>query len=264
MNILSHASLFPLLISAAALSETPSPEPFRQAPAVTAPDESEIIRQYSIYLGTKTAHMFRDNATAAAAAYLIDPAIIRQSVLSHLSEPLDSKKIKDEFEQIKALYMKSLRDAETEQEKNFMQHNARRPGVVSLPIGIQYEVIPDPTNNNRKLEEMNRYDLSTVSGRNLFGFTHESANLDVHLPNILIHSSALQNIPKGGEYIFYIPVELLSPRERKLIRDDIAVIVFTFRHIEKNGTSEIPRTSPDYAAPPNGYRTISATDSPTL
>ncbi|MBT9449161.1 hypothetical protein ICN84_03620 [Akkermansia glycaniphila] len=247
MNLPILASLFPLLAYTVTTAETPSPEPIRQASAAVNLDANEIIRQYSIYLGTKTADIFQNDPLDLAASSLADPDIIRQSVLAHLDKPRDNKQFDEEFERISKIYEEALQTEEIEMGKTFMRENAKRPGVVSLPIGIQYEVIPDPEGNNRRLDEMNTYKVSTASGRCFDGVLQDSHSLsDLILPSILTSSSALQNMPKGRELILYIPAELLSPSKTKGIEKKASIVIYSFTHKEKDGNAQ--RTNPVHTA----------------
>ena len=213
------------------------PKPPAARTAATENHENEIIRQYSIYMGLQTVYGLQRYAIEAAAMSPADLDIVRRSAHDHLGTAIDQKALDAEYKHISQAYMTALREEETERDKTFMQENAKRPGVVSLPIGIQYKVIPDPEGNNRTLDEMNGYMETTSSGRCIGGIsTHESHDFSYVLPNILTDSAALQNMPKGKEFIFYIPIELLSPSKRKDEDDRASIIIYIFRHQHAGGS----------------------------
>ena len=264
MQLSALTCLITLLPPATAGLEPSRPIPSIQAADTATLDDEEILRQYSIYTGLQLAAEIQHAIRHHVSQYLADPETIRQSILDHLNKPMDSEQLDKESQRIYKLHKQALIAAEAERDKTFMQENAKRPGVVSLPIGIQYEVVPDPAGNNRQLEEMGCFIRSTTIGRQLDKETEVTAikfsntpsgppDFSDKLPNILQHTSALDNLPKGGEYIFYVPDALLSSSERKYIGNENAVIVYTFRHTDTDDELRHLRHLP-FQIDANGHR----------
>ncbi len=245
MNITALTCIAVLLNPALPCRGTSLPLP--AIPQTSSLDDNEIIRQYSIYTGLKSIVETQKAIRFHADRSLADPERIRQSVLDHLDKPMDSGKLDEARQRIYKLRKNILLAEEAELDKNFMQENAKRPGVVSLPMGVQYEVIPDPQGNNRRLEEMDCFIRATTIGRQLDKETGKTTlkaenepnsppDFSDELPNIQQNTSALQNMPKGSEYIFYVPAELLTSSERRYLDNKNAVIVYIFRQADKEET----------------------------
>lgn len=243
MYLSALTCLITLLPPATAGLEPSRPTPSIQAADTATLDDEAILRQYSIYTGLKIVAESQQVIRNYVSWCLLDPAIIRKSILAHLVKPIDRSQFSEEIQGMGKSHKNVLLAAEAEQDKTFMLENAKRPGVVSLPIGIQYEIVPDPEGNNRRLEEMGCFIRSTTIGRQLDKETEESTikfdnkpseppDFSYKLPNILKHTSALDNMPKGGEYIFYVPSTLLSTSERAYLSNENAVIVYTFRQTD--------------------------------
>ncbi len=245
---LASSLLQPSSHLALSAQETAPNLPAAEASSPEGRDDA-IIRQYSIYTGLRAVYTLQQSPLKMAAMTPSDPVIIRRSALKRLGTPIDGQRLEEESKHLETLYMTALREEEAKSDKTFMQENAKRPGVVSLPIGIQYKVIPDPEGNNRTLDEMNGYMGQTSSGRCFAGISSaESSGFSDVLPNILTNTSALQNMPKGKEFIFYIPVELLSPSKRKDVDSNSSIIIYTFFHQKAGDSFWIPNETPAQAA----------------
>lgn len=234
MNISALASIISLLLPTATYADTAQPVPSPHIPGKTDPGDDEILRRHSTYAGIRMAFDMQNLIDHAAASYLTDREAIRQALLNNLDNAPDIEKHWESSKALEQEYTAALGREQKERDKTFLQENAKRPGIATLPIGIQYKVIPDPEGNNRSIEEMDCLKRASTLGRFFGSFSGLAA---IHgLPPILRHSTALQNMPKGREWTLYIPVRLLSPNERAQIENSASVLVCTI--CKKQGENE--------------------------
>src|SRR5690606_8921007 len=71
-----------------------------------------------------------------------------EQIQSSIGEYMDKKqKVKDEENKVKA-------EANLEKGKKFLEENGKRKGVVTLPSGLQYEIIKEGTGPKPKADDM--------------------------------------------------------------------------------------------------------------
>lgn len=231
------ALLHPLSVHAA--TSPNQPQPVSSEPANR--DDDEILHRHSIYTGIRLAFDTQDQIDSTAASSLTDRNGILQSLLKHLDDPEDMDTLWQPFTDLGKEYTEALGKEQIEYDRTFLQKNAERPGVVTLPIGIQYEVIADPGGANRGIDEMDQIERSATLGLALGGVSGSPGSAVNDLPPILSQTSALQNLPKGREWKLYIPVGLLPPDMRTAIEKEskASVIICTIR--KKTGDNEPSR-----------------------
>ncbi len=238
------ALLYPLSVHAA--TSPNQPQPASSEPADR--DDDEILHRHSIYTGIRLAFDTQDQIDSTAASSLTDRNGILQSLLKHIDDPEDMDTLRQSFPDLDKEYTEALEKEQIEYDRTFLQKNAERPGVVTLPIGIQYEVIADPGGDNRSIDEMDEIERSATLGFSLGGVSGSPGIAVNDLPPILSQTSVLQNLPKGREWKLYIPVGLLPPDWRTTIEKEskASVLICTIR--QKPGDNEPPRRAlPDPA-----------------
>ena len=98
-----------------------------------------------------------------------------------------------------------------EQGKAFLEENKKRPGIVTLPSGLQYEVINEGTGKKPKATDQVRchYEGTLVDGT-LFDSSIQRGEPAVFGVNQVIPGwvEALQLMPVGSKWQLYIPSEL--------------------------------------------------------
>lgn len=135
------------------------------------------------------------------------PAMDNTSI--YLNAKLDRlQKSREEERKQKAENLKSSQEAK---EKAFLEENARKEGVVSLPDGLQYKVLVK--GNGRKPKATDRVRV-LYTGRLLDGTIFDNA-VNPERPAIFGVSQvikgwteALQLMPEGSKWEVYIPAEL--------------------------------------------------------
>ena len=111
------------------------------------------------------------------------------------------------FEELEA----KMGAAAIEQGKAFLEENKKRAGVVTLPSGLQYEVINEGTGKKPKATDQVRchYEGTLVDGT-LFDSSIQRGEPAVFGVNQVIPGwvEALQLMPVGSKWQLYIPSEL--------------------------------------------------------
>ena len=98
-----------------------------------------------------------------------------------------------------------------EQGKAFLEENKKRPGIVTLPSGLQYEVINEGTGKKPKATDQVRchYEGTLVDGT-LFDSSIKRGQPAIFGVNQVIPGwvEALQLMPEGAKWKLYIPSDL--------------------------------------------------------
>ena len=98
-----------------------------------------------------------------------------------------------------------------EQGKAFLEENKKRPGIVTLPSGLQYEVINEGTGKKPKATDQVRchYEGTLVDGT-LFDSSIQRGEPAVFGVNQVIPGwvEALQLMSEGAKWKLYIPSDL--------------------------------------------------------
>ena len=104
-----------------------------------------------------------------------------------------------------------------EQGKAFLEENKKRPGIVTLPSGLQYEVINEGTGKKPKATDQVRchYEGTLVDGT-LFDSSIQRGEPAVFGVNQVIPGwvEALQLMSEGAKWKLYIPSDLGLWRKR--------------------------------------------------
>lgn len=111
------------------------------------------------------------------------------------------------FEKMEA----QINAANIEQGKVFLEENKKRPGVVTLPSGLQYEVIQEGTGKKAQATDQVKchYEGTLIDGT-LFDSSIKRGQPAVFGVNQVIPGwvEALQLMPAGSKWKLYIPSEL--------------------------------------------------------
>jgi len=153
------------------------------------------------------------------ATLLYDVQIV--DIMSKQQHDAEQQKIKQEM----------LRKAEQNkvESKRFLEENAKKPGVVTLPDGLQYKIIkegtgPKPTAN----DEVKINYKGTIINGTVFDNSYDRGEPSVFKVNGVIQgwSEALQMMPVGSHWILYIPPELAyrDNQRGRVIEPNMALI----------------------------------------
>ena len=127
-----------------------------------------------------------------------------QTAISHNESPEIVNKY---FEELEA----KMSAVAIEQGKAFLEENKKRPGIVTLPSGLQYEVINEGTGKKPKATDQVRchYEGTLVDGT-LFDSSIQRGEPAVFGVNQVIPGwvEALQLMSEGAKWKLYIPSDL--------------------------------------------------------
>jgi FKBP-type peptidyl-prolyl cis-trans isomerase FklB len=127
------------------------------------------------------------------------------------SEPKISKKRAIEiFQNYVVLLQEDLKDKNAELGKAFLAKNAKKPGIISLPNGMQYEVLQDGKGEIPTESSIVKviYEGSLID-RTLFDSTQDTGPVELEVSKtILGWQDALQMMPVGSRWKLFIPHHL--------------------------------------------------------
>ena len=135
-----------------------------------------------------------------------------------IKDVLDRKETAISHNEAREIVNKYFEELETklnaeniEKGKSFLEENAKRPGVVTLPSGLQYEVITE--GNGKKPSATDRvkchYEGTLIDGT-LFDSSIKRGEPAIFGVNQVIKgwTEALTMMPVGSKWMLYIPEEL--------------------------------------------------------
>lgn len=127
------------------------------------------------------------------------------------SEPKISKKRAIEiFQNYVVLLQEDLKDKNAELGKAFLEKNAKKPGIISLPNGMQYEVLQDGKGEIPTESSIVKviYEGSLID-KTLFDSTQDTGPVELEVSKtILGWQDALQMMPVGSRWKLFIPHHL--------------------------------------------------------
>jgi len=133
-----------------------------------------------------------------------------KSVYNDSYPKISQKKAIDIFQNYVVLLQEDLKERNAELGKTFLDKNAQKEKIISLPSGLQYEIlevgngaIPELDNTVKVI-----YEGSLLNG-NVFDSTKDSGAIDLELSQtILGWQEALQLMPVGSRWKLFIPHDL--------------------------------------------------------
>ena len=122
----------------------------------------------------------------------------------------DSAKMSEAFAKLDSL-VKENRDIKARKQKEFLEENKKKAGVITTPSDLQYEVITLGTGDKPTLEsnvEVN-YEGKTIDGKVFDSSYERGTTTSFKLSNVISGwQEGLQLMPVGSKFRFYIPSEL--------------------------------------------------------
>lgn len=107
--------------------------------------------------------------------------------------------------------MSSKNSAAKEEGKKFLAENKKRPGVIELPSGLQYEIIKKGTGEKPKATDTVKahYAGSLINGKEFDNSYKRGEPLQIPVNGVIQGwVQALQLMPVGSKWKLYIPSEL--------------------------------------------------------
>ena len=108
-------------------------------------------------------------------------------------------------------YMSTKNSAAKEEGKNFLAENKKRPGVVELPNGLQYEILVKGTGEKPKATDTVKahYAGSLINGQEFDNSYKRGEPLQIPVSGVIQGwVQALQMMPVGSKWKLFIPSDL--------------------------------------------------------
>ncbi|OXA93736.1 hypothetical protein B0A62_12645 [Flavobacterium hydatis] len=133
-----------------------------------------------------------------------------QSVFEKSNSKISPKRSIEIFNNYVALLQEELKISNAEIGKTFLDKNAKKEGIVSLPSGLQYEVLAEGNGNIPKRNDtVNVIYEGYLLNKNVFDSTKDSGAQQMKvLQTIAGWQEALQLMPEGSRWKVYIPHHL--------------------------------------------------------
>ncbi len=192
--------------------------PAAPAPAAEAPTPEEIKKVASYLMGFQFAQQLSAESTSLKASDF-DPAIFQQGFAAGFEGKFDPEieaKIPTHMQAF-VDNLKKLDDAQgaanADAGKKFLEENAKKPGVVTLPSGLQYKVITEGKGAKYNSAQDGQSALCKVEyeGRLIDGTIFDASKEPIEFPiNQVVpgFSEALKLMPSGSTWEIYIPSDL--------------------------------------------------------
>jgi FKBP-type peptidyl-prolyl cis-trans isomerase FklB len=108
-------------------------------------------------------------------------------------------------------YMSQKLSVEKEAGKNFLAANKKRPGVIELPNGLQYEIIKEGTGNKPTATDTVKahYRGTLIDGKEFDNSYKRGEPLQIPVNGVIAGwTQALEMMPVGSKWKLYIPSDL--------------------------------------------------------
>ncbi len=207
-----------LALTPLSLAQTAAPAPEPAPAAAEAPTPEEIKKVASYLMGFQFAQQL-SGESASLKASDFDPAIFQQGFAAGFEGKFDPEieaKIPTHMQAF-VDNLKKLDDAQgtanAEAGKKFLEENAKKPGVLTLPSGLQYKVITEGKGAKYDSAKDGQSAICKVmyEGRHIDGTVFDASKEPIEFGiNQVVpgFSEALKLMPAGSTWEVYIPSEL--------------------------------------------------------
>ncbi|MBE8726757.1 FKBP-type peptidyl-prolyl cis-trans isomerase [Flavobacterium hungaricum] len=133
-----------------------------------------------------------------------------KSVFEKSAEKISPKRSIEIFNNYVALLQEELKVKNAEIGKAFLEKNAEKEGIITLPSGLQYEIIQEGNGAVPKMTDtVNVLYEGYLLNKNVFDSTKETGPQQMHVSQTLKGwQEALQLMPEGSRWKVYIPHDL--------------------------------------------------------
>lgn len=200
--------ILPVLISVCcAQTKKPAAKPAVKKVPVNAVLNSKDSLSYA--MGVQTAEYYK-----AQGAENINPEMVKKAyedVYNNKTLLIPSEKCNMTIQNKLQEFMMQKTNAEKATAANFLEENKKRPGVITLPSGLQYEIItkgtgPVPTATDTVKAN---YIGSLINGQEFDNSYKRGEALVIPVGGVIRGwTEALQLMPVGSKWKLYIPSEL--------------------------------------------------------
>ncbi|HEY2155819.1 MAG TPA: FKBP-type peptidyl-prolyl cis-trans isomerase [Isosphaeraceae bacterium] len=192
------------------------------APAAASSELNDLKSRGSYLIGFNIGNQFKGQGLD------IDPDLLTKGIkdaLAGTKPPLSDAAIKETFqalqqqaqakqaEQQKAMQAEAAKvgGANKQEGDAFLAANAKKPGVTTLPSGLQYKVLKEGTGHSPKASDVAtvHYEGKLINGQ-VFDSSYKRGEPTQFQPNQVIRgwTEALQLMKTGSEWELYIPSDL--------------------------------------------------------
>lgn len=205
-NILTAAFL---CVAFAATAQTKKPLSAKKPAAATAPIFKNSTDSLSYAIGIEGASFYKSQGATSLNTLLIkkgfDDAFANKKPL--LSPEECSMAIQTKMQE----FMSNKASGVKQESQKFLDSNKTRPGVVTLPSGLQYEIIKEGTGPKPKITDTVRahYAGTTIDGREFDNSYKRGQPLEIPVGGVIQGwVEALQLMPVGSKWKLFIPSDL--------------------------------------------------------
>lgn len=184
---------------------TPAPQPV--APA--SPTLNSTVDSVSYAMGVQTATYYKSQGADS-----INPEMVKKAymdVFNNDSLLLSAEECNMTLQQKLQEYMQAKSNKMKEEGIKFLEENKKRPGVVTLPSGLQYEVIKEGTGPIPKATDTVKahYAGSLIDGTEFDNSYKRGEPLTIPVGGVIQGwVEALQLMPVGSKWKLFIPSNL--------------------------------------------------------
>ncbi len=133
-----------------------------------------------------------------------------KSVFEKSAEKISPKRSIEIFNNYVVLLQEELKVKNAEIGKAFLEKNAEKEGIITLPSGLQYEILQEGNGAVPKMTDtVNVLYEGYLLNKNVFDSTKETGPQQMHVSQTLKGwQEALQLMPEGSRWKVYIPHDL--------------------------------------------------------
>jgi FKBP-type peptidyl-prolyl cis-trans isomerase len=197
--------LFPFSV---AFAQTKKPAPKTTA-AIPAPVKMSSTDSLSYSIGVQVAEYYKTQGVATINADFVKKAF--QDVYSNKTLLISEEECNMNIQQKLQEFMQKRISADKEAGKKFLEENKKRPEVVTLPSGLQYEVITKGTGPIPKATDTVRanYAGMLIDGTEFDNSYKRGQPITIPVTGVIAGwVEALQMMPVGSKWKLYIPSDL--------------------------------------------------------
>ncbi len=200
---------------------------------IVSPTTANEIISYA--LGANVAEGLKQNSEQHGIAIDWDWMVKGVQETARGANQFDNDKMKEAFEKLDSI-IKENQKLKAQKQKDFLENNKKKEGVITTPSGLQYEVITmgsgvKPTaEDNVKVQ----YEGTTIDGK-VFDSSYERGEpITFLLKNVIPGwTEGLQLMPAGSKFKFYIPSELAyGERGAGNMIEPFATLIFVVELLE--------------------------------
>ncbi len=229
MNRLFSTLLLLALLTAPSAAQPAAQKPPAQRPAApTAPQSVKDQASYGIGI--------RIGSNLKAQQLDVTPAMVARGILDALTgtkPALNEEQITaalQEFERLSQARMQKGAEDNLAAGKAFLAANAKKPGVKTLPSGLQYKVLKPGTGANPKATDTVRthYHGTLLDGKVFDSSVQRNEPAQFPLNGVIRGwTEALQLMKVGGKWQLFIPADLAyGPQGRPPVIPGNATLIF--------------------------------------